>query len=319
MFDLHTNRGPRRGIGVAWLIVAAPFLWAAPELHAPGPHSHVGSTAFEAPLSHPLAHHPAQQEEVQLFLPAALNQVVQSAIPGVTPLPPTPGHGDATSTPTPGPSGTGTVIATATATGTVAPPTATATTAPPTPTATATLVLQCTNLLRNGDFELGPQAWDLTVTGQRQAPSKAIQKGSRVPVPPHGGEWLAWLGGANESFYDLASSGLTAYEPRDVVSATLGFHVAIITEEVSNRRPNDEARFMVEGDRRNVRVEGTGVSEENFRTQRTWEAKSVDVTALLATDAARRLHVEVETDSSARTWFYFDDLVLIACVAPGGP
>lgn len=316
MSDLHTNRGPAGVIGVAWLIVAAPLFWTAP-----GPNSHVGSAPFEAPRGLSLVHRPSQQEEVRLLLPAALNQVGQSAIPGVTPLPPTPGHGDATSTPTPGPSGTVTVVATATATGTDSPPTstATATAAPPTPTATATLAVQCTNLLRNGDFELGPQAWDLTVTGQRQASSKAIQQRSRVPVPPHGGEWLAWLGGANEAFYDLASSGLTAYEPSDVVSATLGFHVAIITEEVSNRRPNDEARFMVEGDRRNLRVEGTGVSEENFRTQRTWQAESVDVTELLATDTARRLHLEVETDSSARTWFYFDDLVLIACVAPEGP
>ena len=45
------------------------------------------------------------------------------------------------------------------------------------------------SLLNNGDFEQGPSHWD------EVANFDLIVDRSSLPVPPHGGDWAAWLGG----------------------------------------------------------------------------------------------------------------------------
>jgi hypothetical protein len=203
--------------------------------------------------------------------------------------------------------------ATPTATSTDAPPTITD--QPPTVTPTPTPSLDCVELLQNGDFESGAVSWSLTIGQNREPVSQAIQPRSEVPVPPHGGEWLAWLGGFNGGLAQLRSSGLRAYEPTEVMSGTLSFWVALQTQEMSNRRPNDRIRARIEGARRDLLIDAATRSEEDFPEQNKWQRIAIDFTDYLGTDEVENLTLEFEADEQLGSWYYFDDVSVTACRA----
>jgi hypothetical protein len=191
------------------------------------------------------------------------------------------------------------------------PPTSTE--VPPTATSTSTPALDCMELLQNGDFESGAVSWTLTIGPDREPVSRAVQPRAEVPVAPHGGEWLAWLGGFNSGLAQLRSSGLRSYEPTEVVSGTLSFWVALRTQEMSNRRPNDRIRARIEGARRDFLIETSVRSEEDFPEQNKWQRIEIDFTDYLGTDEVENLTLEFEADEQLGSWYYFDDVSVRAC------
>jgi hypothetical protein len=231
--------------------------------------------------------------------PTAATPVASAVASATTPVTPT-----ATMTPT---------VEVPSPTTTEAPPTTTHT--PPPPTATSTPAMVCQELLQNGGFESGPVSWSVSVNSQQRPAADAIQPRSAAAVPPRTGEWVGWLGGLTQGLSVLQSAGLLTYEPRAVISATLQYYVALITEETTNRRPNDWVRVRLDGERRNLLAEGSARSDEDFAAQRAWMAVTADVTQYLLTDQVRRISLEVENDQERRSWFYLDDVSLKSCRA----
>ena len=285
------SAAPSRGRRAITAMAATMLLTAAVLAREPGGDGPVGALTALA------------QDEYHVHLPLSFQSAGLDALPPVEPE---------LSTPTPTTEITSTPVP---ATATDALPTATD--APPTPTATATAALVCENLIRNNGFESGPVQWTLTVTNQRQDPGRSIQQSSAVPVNAHGGTWLAWLGGANQTFFELTTVTLLPYERADLVSASVRYHVAMITNETSDRRPNDEISVRIEGDRRTLSVPEAGRSEEDLDPNRQWQEITADVTAILAADDAKHFSLEVQTDLEDASWFYFDDVALEACRAAG--
>lgn len=249
-----------------------------------------------------------QTESFSVHLPLAMRRGLLEDIPTVRPV-------LATATPV------ATITPSATASEALPSPTPTdqpppTTDVPPTPSPTPSATpggLGCKDLIQNGGFESGPVSWSMTINGDRQPPSDAIEPRDQSAVPPRTGEWAAWLGGLLQGLSVLESTGLLTYEPGQIVSGTLEYHVALITEELPNRRANDWVRARLDGERRNLRVEGASRSDEDFTAQRVWHKVTADITDYLATDEVRHLSLEVENDMLARSWFYFDDVVVRAC------
>ncbi len=273
-------------------------------------------SVLAVPQTHSVDTHSPMTSLLASYLPMAMRRARLANIPRVKPV-------SATATPATSltPSATPTMPAPHTdvppsLTPTHEPPTPTDVPASPSPTTSATPGgLVCQDLLQNGGFESGAVQWSVAINGARQPPSDAIQPRGQSAVPPRTGEWAAWIGGLLQGLSVLESTGLVTYEPQTIVSATLKYHVALITEETPNHRDNDWVRARLDGERRNLQVDGSARSEEAFAAQRTWQAVVLDVTDYLATDQVRRISLEVENDMLARSWFYFDDVAVTACWA----
>jgi hypothetical protein len=247
--------------------------------------------------------------EVALFMPLTWRGS-RDSIPRPVPNTPPPAATEIpTSTPTLETTPTSTVTPTVTA--------PTATEIPSSPTPSPTPALLCTELVQNGDFEAGAASWSLTVAGNRQPSSQAIQPRAQVPVAPHGGDWLAWLGGFNSGLAQLRSVGLRSYEPSQVVSGTLRFWTAIVTQETSNRRANDRIRVRIEGERRELLIEAATRSEEDFPAPSVWQLVSLDFLPYLSTDVVKNMTLDMEADELNASWFYFDDVSITSCVPTG--
>lgn len=89
--------------------------------------------------------------------------------------------------------------------------------------------------LENGDFEAGETGW--TQSSRRGLP--LIVK-DELPVDPHGGDYLAWLGGANN---EMASIQQYAYVHSE--TPYLVFYYWMYSEEVSG--DYDIAKLLVNG------------------------------------------------------------------------
>ena len=94
------------------------------------------------------------------------------------------------------------------------------TSAPALPSAPAT------EMLINGDFEQYHTGWTETT----QVPTPIINPAALLPVPPHSGNYAAWLGGYNGADDQLFQ---TVSVPAAATAATLGFWYWSITEESS--------------------------------------------------------------------------------------
>lgn len=194
------------------------------------------------------------------------------------------------------------------------PPTATA---EPTATPTKAAPLACAQLVTNGGFEEGARDWSLRVTGTEQAASLAINHRSRVNLAPFGGDWLAWLGGLDQTTFELTSTRLAGYRPADVVSATLSLAVAVVTQERRDRRPDDRAVVYARTPGRQA-IPGASFSEETVPEDYRWAPVRLDVTDVLSARRVDALEVALETDGSGPTWFYVDEIALEVCT-PAAP
>lgn len=198
-----------------------------------------------------------------------------------------------------GPGPTPTVTPTVTGT----PPTATPTLPPAaylpqvmrentaTPTATPTIVPPASPIVNPG-FEQGPgagwqeysaQGWDIILNG-----------GFPGSVAPHGGQWLAWLGGGND---EIAYVRQTVTIPAG--ASTLSFWAWIASE--------DYCGYDFGG----VMVNNTVVNAFNLCTSTStsgWVRRTVNLAAYAGQSVA--LQIRAETDSSLNSNLFIDDVAL---------
>lgn len=123
---------------------------------------------------------------------------------------------------------------------TLPPPTSTPPPVDPTPSPTPNPTPQAIPV-PNGSFEQGPNGdWDELVDGQPAPGALILQPGGFVV--PHGGEFVAWLGGVNDETNTLSQT-----VPVDVELPTrLRFWYQIRSDEGDNCR-GDEATLTVNG------------------------------------------------------------------------
>ena len=259
----------------------------------------------------------AQGARVSVFLPVVMNAVALTDLervptapaPTASPFPPT------IAAPTEAPSAT--AMATSAPPSATAEPTSTATeTTMPTATATTEPAeeLVCENVVRNGGFEAGARDWTLIVTSMEQALRLAILRRAEAPIPPVEGEYLAYLGGLNDTTFTLHSARIPRFDPEEIVKATLRYHVALITEEVPDRRHGDELRAYIDATRR-VYLTEVDQSEETLQPPRSWNVIEADVTHLMER-GVRHVGLDVVTDRGRNSWFYLDNVALELCRLP---
>lgn len=258
--------------------------------------------------------------EARLYLPVVVHSLSLEEWPQPTFAPPP------SATPTTEPSPTGLVFPsdtpTPTPTDTPTPtitltPTATAT---ETPTATPTIPTFCNELVSNGDFEQGPSLWRYYVSGGEEAVSKAIRiAGSEgIPaVPAHGGRWFAVHGGtynpAGTINFELRTQRFGGVDTNKLLSATLSYWVALLSDEKPNGRPNDaiDVSFKV-GDREYL-VASASRSEEDLPTGAEWVFVQADATTILKRSGKTDLIIRTSHDNANFSWYFVDDVSVLAC------
>jgi hypothetical protein len=192
------------------------------------------------------------------------------------------------------------------------PPSATPAPPEPSPTAKPPPALACRELLSNGDFERGARSWALTVTTTEQPISLAILHRSGSTIGPYQGDWIAYLGGLDATFFGLTSDRLAQIDAAAVVSATLSYRAALLTEERRDGRANDKVSVFLTAGRR-AEVKAAAVSEEDFEVAGRWQAVTADVSDLVAAGTPRTLEIEARLDGARTSWFHFDEISLTAC------
>jgi hypothetical protein len=223
-----------------------------------------------------------------------------------TPLP-------ATETPLPEPTAEPSATEPPTEEPTAAPTEAPTETPIPLPSPTATQTLNCRELLTNGSFEEGAKNWTLTVTTQRQQLSRSIQHRSKVPISPvDGGDYLAWLGGLDGTYFELKSDRLAAANPEKVVSATLSYYVAMTTKERLNKRDGDKLTFHL-GTGRGAEVLEAAISEEDLPENLHWYPFSHDVTERFQAGRVTDLSMKFSLDARDTSWVYYDMVSVTVC------
>lgn len=219
--------------------------------------------------------------------------------PTATPLPPT-----ATLIATPLPTATATLPVTPTATpiGTLSP-TATPTATPPaTPTQTPVPTAEpgsCINQLANGDFEAGATAW-----AEASALGFALicdSVGCAANLAPHGGNYVAWLGGANRERAEIIQQVVV---PADQ-PVTLRFWYQSESEDLCGY------------DYGYVNVAANGVTQELLRLDLcreqavlTWQEALLDLSGYAGQSVT--VSFLATTDYWLRSSFFVDDVALLS-------
>lgn len=292
----------------------------------------------------------AQGLDVRIALPLLMKSAGLSDLPPAAtavPVTPTPTAWPATPTataiaPTAAPTASPTA-APPSPTATDLPATATATPPPtdaptetptvePTPTPKPLPATMCTELVINGDFERGATGWDLfTNAGARYDRLTRVvrQPANGERVQPHGGTWVAQLGGGTGSWTDeitnpdpAAARGYLLPAASEMVSATLTFQFALDTQETRDRIPNDRfhVTLMNEDASDQIQVLDTPISEET-QLPGEWKRYAFDVTqALTARRRWDRARLKFKSENSLEfaTWHTLDDVSLQLCVIREG-
>ena len=244
-----------------------------------------------------------QPSKNRIYLPLSLRHVTRDDLPDphrVTPVPTEPAT--ANPSPTDEPTPTHTVEPSATPTATQIPPS-------PTPTQ---VPLVCEQHVPNFDFEAGPRQWTLIVTNTEQQVSRSIQPSARVPVRPTSGDYLAWLGGLPSTMFRLTSDPFNI-DTTDMISASLRFNIALMTEESWDRRDDDVVAVRLGAGSRFTEVPDLRLSEETLPGGGRWRTVVEDVTSMVQGGSVRALDLRVDTSGARNSWFYFDDVTLTTC------
>jgi len=339
---LLTTPTPRR----SRTLRPAAIIGLAATICAPGPSGPPGSSGpdhLTRPVAAAPAAAPADRPAIgsnHAYLPFLARGAIVADLPvAPTGLPATPTHDHpaptvAPRTPAPSPSPTSPPTTPASPAPTPGVPTATVSpsateppspfpteppaSATPAPTVKPTPALECRELLANGDFERGARNWSLAVTTTEQPISLAILHRSKSTVAPYEGDWVAYLGGLDGTFFGLTSDRLAQIDSGDVVSATLSFRVAVFTEERRDRRANDKVAVFVTTGRR-AEVKEAALSEEDFEADGRWRNVSVDLRGHVAGGALKLLEIQARLDGARKSWFYFDAVSITACTSPPVP
>lgn len=156
------------------------------------------------------------------------------------------------------------------------------------------------DLIRNGDFEQGPEAWYT-----KAANGDAIISTERQPTGA--GSWSAWLCGYNLCS-DVMYQDVTI--PAGVSSAKLSYRYLVTTNETALVTPFDTMTVRVYA----PATAATGVtlaSYSNLNASSTWASSpTFDLTAYRGQTV--RLHFSGSSDFSKSTSFFVDDVKLVA-------
>ncbi len=247
-----------------------------------------------------------------IFLPLSLrSESLDALAPPATAVAPSPTT-EPSATPEPEPTDPPTALPSPTATS--QPTTEPSPTLEPEPSPTPTRALDCQELLTNGDFEAGARNWRLTVTTQEQQASRSIQHRSKLPIEPHGGDYAAWLGGLDDTRFELESDALARLRGSDVVSASLRARVALIQDGGGSSRPGDVLSWHL-GEGRTAHIVEADLADGDFEAQRRWQLVSADLTERLQAGGSSRLRIQFDTDGRLGSWVYIDDIQVTACRA----
>ena len=151
----------------------------------------------------------------------------------------------------------------------------------------------------NGDFEQGAVIWSQFSSGGWPL----IFSAGSLPVPPHGGSWAAWLGGApNELSY--LQQQLTVPDSHPILS----YWHWIASGDICGY---DFARIKING----TAIETYDLCESSSTGD--WLRHTVDLGAYRNQSVAIR--IEVQTDSSLNSNLFIDDVTFSAVGAAGTP
>jgi uncharacterized repeat protein (TIGR01451 family) len=162
----------------------------------------------------------------------------------------------------------------------------------PSPTETPTVTPTPENPIRNGDFENGR---DGSWTEYSANNLTLIVKGFDpwpLPVPPHSGSWLAWLGG-----YPNEISSITQQVTVPSASPTLSFWYWIASQDTCG----NDLGYVVVG--------STVIETINLcQAENTggWVKRTLDLSAYAGQSAS--LQIRGETNSSLNSNFFIDDV-----------
>lgn len=143
--------------------------------------------------------------------------------------------------------------------------------------------------LPNGDFEGGPTAWEEHSAQGRQL----ILHQDDLPVPPHGGDWAAWLGGADD---EVAFISQTVSVP---AGAVLTYWEWISSTDACGC------------DFATVKVNGADLQTRDLCLDTNtggWTHRTVDLSAYAALTVA--LQISVTTDMFLVSDYFVDDVAL---------
>ncbi|MBK6768342.1 MAG: hypothetical protein IPG72_04815 [Ardenticatenales bacterium] len=200
------------------------------------------------------------------------------------------------------------------------PPTATLT---PVPTSDGRV---CRELTTNGDFEKGPNEWDLQSGFRARTLSQIIRKAEPNTIPrPTWGEYFAALGGGSQGVVETITHPgrplrlWTTIQSSRLISASLSFDFTMLTEEVPNRRDDDTLQpIFLSQDGVEEAVKDAVASEESvpLAPVATWKRFGYDVTRhVVVRPGWERFQLQIKSRMSENvpTWHYIDEISLIVC------
>ncbi len=165
----------------------------------------------------------------------------------------------------------------------------------PAPTATSQ---PDTNLLENGDFELGPSGdWSERSTNFGDSGSLIVEAGWLTGITPLSGSYVAWLGGVNDEISELAQTvTVPAGEPR------LSFYYDLYSNERRCGR-----------DLLHVRAAGTEIAlldlcQPNMTAG--WSPLTYDLGAYAGQEITLTFYLE--TDSTRPSEVFLDDVAVVS-------
>ena len=153
-----------------------------------------------------------------------------------------------------------------------------------------------TELLTNPGFEQGGTGWSGATQAIGEYPAQAA----------HGGNQVCWLGGYGSTKTESVSQRVTI--PSATTSVTLGFWIAINTEEASGTTPFDLCRVQVE--RPSGQVLKTLATFSNLSETANYLHKTYDLSQFKGMDV--RIRFRASEDSASQTSFVVDDVSLAA-------
>lgn len=186
----------------------------------------------------------------------------------------------------------------------------------------------CEPPIENGDFERGPSVgWFLRTNATDTNISRVIVRAADIGpnVRTAGGDWMAIMGGGVDVVDQLGTPLFELPDASDVVSATLDFKAAILTEQSADGTSDDTfAPFFISQDNASVQVPRSGISEENVPANLIGQwlelQDPIDVTQLIIRRdgwSEARLLFQSRNSADRPSVHFVDEVELVICLKGG--
>lgn len=186
----------------------------------------------------------------------------------------------------------------------------------------------CEPPIENGDFERGPSVgWFLRTNATDTNISRVIVRAADIGpnVRAAGGDWMAIMGGGVDVVDQLGTPLFELPDASDVVSATLDFKAAILTEQSADGTSDDTfAPFFINQDNASVQVPRSGISEENVPANLIGQwlelQAPIDVTQLIIRRdgwSQARLLFQSRNSADRPSVHFVDEVELVICLKGG--